>query len=49
MAARRGHKAARGARERPESRMDPRLVATRVLAQDGVPVSDETFCEGKRG
>lgn len=36
-------RSARAAKERPERKQDPRLWATRALAQDGVPFAEETW------
>jgi hypothetical protein len=38
--------AARPARERPERRQDPRLIAARALGQDGLPFVEETWVLG---
>ncbi len=42
----RKRRAARGVGDRPERRQDPRLVAARALAQDGVPFSEERWVLG---
>src|SRR4051794_6273878 len=39
-------RAGRRAAQRPERAQDPRLIASRVLGKDGVPVTEETWVLG---